>query len=148
MRWGVSHSCSYPIETIEETNWGWDPTNSRANGEKKEDIKDIAQYNLGLSSVLCNANILLTLPVEMGGFVCWMQRGTTKCTDFFLIIRPLSFHVSMSLTAGCDPQGGCVMGVLQGSRPGIWWRGKPCQIYHTKHGKQDANQEPWKLLWG
>lgn len=68
---------------MEEKNWGWDPTDRRVNGEKKENIKDIAQNNLGLSSVLWNTNILHTLPVEMGGFVCWEQRGTTKYIGFF-----------------------------------------------------------------
>lgn len=105
---------------MEDKNWGWDPTDRRANGEKKEHIKGIAQNNLGLSSVLCNTNILLRLPVEMEGFVCWKPRGTIKYVGFFLINKPFSFHVPMSLTPGCDPQRGCVMGVLQGSRPEIW----------------------------
>lgn len=106
---------------MEEKNWGWDPTDRTANGEKKEDTKDIAQNNLGLKYVLCNTNILLMFPVDMGGFVCWKQRDTTKYIRFFLIIMPFSFHVLMSLTAQHDPQRGCMMGVLQGSSPGIWW---------------------------
>lgn len=43
---------------------------------------------------------------------------------------PFSFHVLMSLTAQHDPQRGCMMGVLQGSSPGIWWWQKQWQIYH------------------
>lgn len=121
MRWRVITFMQLSYRNHGRNIWGRDPRDRRANGEKKEDIKDIAQNNLGLSSVLCNTNILFTLQLKWEVLSAGCKEALPNTQVFILIIMPFSFHVPMSLTAWCDPQGGGVMGVPQGSSPGIRW---------------------------
>lgn len=126
MRWGGNIHVSIPQEPWkkkmglgsykQESPWREAHRHrSRCPGQSGAEL--FVQYGL-LTSRLCyqlNWEVLST-----------RSREALPNTSILILLMSLSFHVPMSFTAGLDPQGGCLSGVLRSSSSGLQqWEALP-----------------------
>lgn len=84
MRQGMWHPCRYPTETVEGKNGAGTPRTGELMERSTQTWKPLPRgvWGWAVFYTIQICNILLTLAVKLGGFVCQKQRGTTKHLGF------------------------------------------------------------------